>query len=116
MQAFHLRGGVLADAVEIAPRRGLARKPGIPLQPGPHTLRDVIEPGHLPWSCCFDARQRMDSTFCPVGAWPDGTAYGLEQTGPVRLAAVEVSIGVAARPGSMESDCRGCRFLDPLLI
>lgn len=96
--------------MEIALGRGLARpfgqaiarKLGIPLQPAPHTLR--VEIGHQPdrllWSRCFDdcfgagfgTRQRMDSTFHPVGAWPDG--LWLEQTGPVRLGlAVEVIDG-----------------------
>jgi hypothetical protein len=79
--------------VEIALGRGLARpfgraiarRLGIPLQPGPHTLR--VEIGHRPdcllWNRCFGDRQRMDSTFRPVGTWPDG--LWLEQTGPVRL-------------------------------
>jgi hypothetical protein len=92
LQALHLRGGVLTGPVEITLGRGLARpfgqaiarRLGIPLQPGPHTLR--VEIGHQPdrllWNRCFDDRlgdgQRMDSTFRPVGMWP-------EQTGPVRL-------------------------------
>ena len=102
LQALHLHGGVLAGPIERALGRGLARpfgqaiarKLGIPLQAGQHTLR--VEIGHRPdrllWSRRFDNRQRMDSTFRPVGAWPDG--MWLEQTGPVRLGlAVEVIDG-----------------------
>ena len=102
LQALHLRGGVLAGPIEITLGQGLARpfgraiarKLGIPLQAGPHSLR--VEIGHrsecLLWNRCFDDRQRMDSTFRPLGAWPDG--LWLEQTGPVRLGlAVEVTDG-----------------------
>ena len=102
LQALHLRGGTLAGPIEIALGRGLARpfgqalarKLGIPLQAGRHTLRVEIahRPDCLLWGRRFDDRQRMDSTFHPFGAWPDGV--WLEQTGPVRLGlAVEVIDG-----------------------
>lgn len=99
----------MTGRVEIALGRGLARpfgqaiarKLGIPLQPGPHTLRVEIDPpaDRLLWSRCFDDcvgdRQRIDFTFRSIGTWPDG--LWLEQTGPVRLGlglAVEVIDGV----------------------
>lgn len=102
LQELHLHGGVLAGTVEIALGQGLARpfgeaiarKLGIPPQPGPHELRVDIGHRHdlLLWNRCFDGGIRMDSTFRPVGAWPDG--LWLEQTGPLRLGlAVEVIDG-----------------------
>ena len=105
LQALHLHGCVLTGPVEIALGRGLARpfgqaiarRLGIPLQPGPHTLRVAIghQPDCLLWSRCFDARQHMDSTFRRVGTWPDG--LWLEQTGQGRLGlAVEVIDGGGA--------------------
>ena len=109
LQALHLHGGVLAGPIEIALGRGLARpfgraiarKLGIPLQPGPHTLR--VEIGHRPdcllWNRRFDERQDMDSTFHPVGAWPDG--LWLERTGPVRL-----GLGVEVVQGGWYWRCR----------
>jgi len=127
LQELHLHGGTLAGPVEITLGRGLAhpfgraiaRKLGVPLQPGPHTLR--VEIGHLSdcllWNRCFDSRQRMDSTFRPAGAWPDG--LWLERTGPVRLGlAVEVIDGDwhwRCRKGFTGSGCRWRCFPDPML-
>lgn len=102
LQALHLHGGTLSGPVEIALGRGparpfghaIARKLGIPLLAGPHTLR--VEIGHrsdcLLWKRRFDDLHRMDSAFHPIGAWPDG--LWLERTGPVRLGlAVDVIEG-----------------------
>lgn len=93
LQGLHLHGGILAGPVEIELGHGLARpfgkaiarKLGIPLRPGSHELRVDISHRHdrLLWNRCFDGGSRMDSTFRPIGAWPDG--LWLEETGPVRL-------------------------------
>ena len=102
LQELHLYGGALVGPVEIGLGHGLARpfgkaiarKLGIPLQPGPHELRVDIGHRHdrLLWNRCFDGNIRMDSTVRPIGTWPDG--LWLEQTGPVRLGlAVEVIEG-----------------------
>lgn len=76
--------GTLAGPMEIAfgglarpVGQTIARKLGIPVQAGRHTLR--VEIGHRPdcllWSRRFDGRQHVDSTFPPVGAWTDGMCW-----------------------------------------
>ncbi|MET0815538.1 MAG: DUF4166 domain-containing protein [Pseudoxanthomonas sp.] len=102
LQELHLRGGVLTGPVEIRIGKGLARplacalarKLGVPSGSGPHALS--VEIGHQPhcllWNRRFDNGGRMDSTFWPFGAWPDG--LWLEETGPFRMGlAVEVIDG-----------------------
>lgn len=93
LQMLHRRGGFLAGEIELDFGTGiagfvgkrLAKKLGIPLQPGEHELRVDIHhlDNGLHWSRCFDGRHTVLSIFKPIGNYSDG--YWLEKTGPVGL-------------------------------
>lgn len=102
LQALHREGGRLGGPIQLkfgaglagAIGRRLARKMGIPAQPGAHHLD--VDIGHdaraLLWHRCFDATHELHSSFHPVGHWPDG--YWIERTGPLQLElAVDVRDG-----------------------
>ena len=93
LQILHRQGGILNGKIQLNFGEGLAgflgkrvaRKLGVPLQPGEHELR--VEIRHvdrkLYWSRCFDGEHIVQSIFTPVGNYQKG--YWLEKTGPVTL-------------------------------
>jgi hypothetical protein len=101
LQQLHLNGGVLKGEVKIFVGKGisgflgrhLARKLGIPIeQPYARFRVDIhSDSKRLYWSRCFNEMQQMNSTFEPVGNWPDGV--WIEQTGTIRLALTVDVIG-----------------------
>ncbi len=93
LQDLHRHGGQLRGEVELSFGNGLAgflgrrlaRKFGLPTQPGSHRLIVDIshDPSTLYWDRCFDGDQRVASVFQPVGHWPDGV--WIERTGAIEL-------------------------------
>lgn len=93
LQDLHRHGGRLEGDIELSFGRGLAgllgrrlaRKMGLPTQPGNHRLAVDIshDPSTLYWDRCFDGGQRMASVFQPAGHWPDG--FWIERTGAIEL-------------------------------
>lgn len=93
LQSLHRHGGVLKGKIQLNFGKGLAgvlgkriaRKLGVPLQPGEHELRVEIRhvDKELNWSRCFDGEHVVQSIFTPVGNYQQG--YWLEKTGPVSL-------------------------------
>lgn len=93
LQRLHRHGGILRGAVEIAFGHGLAgtigrrmaRRLGIPAEPGSHLLEVHIshDGGVLHWNRRFDDDRQFLSTFVPVGGWPDGC--WIEQTALIAL-------------------------------
>lgn len=93
LQILHRQGGNLKGKVQLNFGQGLAgvigrriaRKLGVPLQPGEHELRVEIRhvDSDLHWIRCFDAEHVLRSIFTPVGNYQQG--YWLEKTGPVSL-------------------------------
>ena len=113
LQALHQRGGALRGTVHITMARGftgflarwLARKLGLPPEPGTHGFEVLIthQNGCLHWQRCFDQRTPMLSIFKPVGTFPDG--YWEEQTGAVRL-----RLQVDMPDGGWHWRCQSLRF------
>ena len=93
LQALHRHGGKLYGDVHIEIPKGiggvlgrrLARKMGVPITGGAHSLAVAIfhADGRLHWYRCFDGTQHMRSIFTPVGTKDAG--YWLENTGPIEL-------------------------------
>jgi hypothetical protein len=113
LQKLHRQGGSLKGKIELSFGKGaagfigkrLARKLGVPLQPGEHQLRVEIhhEDKKLYWSRCFDGQHRVQSIFTPVGDYRQG--YWLEKTGPVTL-----KLGVDVIDGSWHWRLMAVRF------
>ena len=93
LQVLHCGGGILAGKIRLSFGKGLAKfigkhlakKLGIPLQPGEHELRIKIhhQENSLYWSRCFDQQDKVLSIFRAFGNYPSG--YWLEKTGPIQL-------------------------------
>jgi Domain of unknown function (DUF4166) len=93
LQKLHLQGGTLKGKIKLRFGKGLAgyigkrmaRKIGVPLQPGEHELQVKIrhDDSKLYWSRCFDGEYFVQSIFTPVGDCRRG--YWLEKTGPITL-------------------------------
>ena len=87
LQVLHCGGGILAGKIKLNFGKGiagfigkrLAKKLGIPLQPGEHELRVEIshQDNSLYWSCCFDQQDTVLSIFRAFGNYPAG--YWLEK-------------------------------------
>jgi hypothetical protein len=113
LQSLHRDGGRLQGPVEIRFGRGLAgiagrriaRKLGIPVDNGEHTLEVTIghADGALQWDRRFDDDHRFPSTFHPRGHWPDGC--WVEDT-----AAIALHLQVDVIDGGWHWRCIGARM------
>ncbi len=93
LQLLHRDGGTLVGKVSLNfgerlagfVGKRLAKKLGIPLQPGEHELRVEIRhrENSLYWNRCFDRQNTVLSIFQAFGNYPAG--YWLEKTGPIEL-------------------------------
>ena len=93
LQDLHNDGGQLTGPVFINIPTGvagligkkLARKLGIPINNGDHTLQVEIKHSNdgLHWNRCFDGMKKMESVFKPIGNKASG--YWIETTGTVQL-------------------------------
>lgn len=113
LQALHREGGTLAGSVSIEFGSGaagwlgrrLARRLGIPIEPGEHRLAVHIHSndGVLHWDRRFDAHTEFRSTFTPVGRFPTG--YWIERSGGLHL-----RLGVEVISGGWHWQPRGIRL------
>lgn len=93
LQDLHMRGGQLTGPVSIKIPVGIAgligrrvaKKLGIPVKTGAHSLTVGITPCEdgLHWDRCFDEDSYVKSVFKPVGTKSDG--YWVESTGAIQL-------------------------------
>ena len=93
LQQLHEQGGILTGPVQISTGRGmgrwmgrrLAKKLGIPLEAGQHTLTVQIAHSErgLHWDRHFDKNYTVPSLFEPVGSIQQGC--WLESIGPFQL-------------------------------
>jgi Domain of unknown function (DUF4166) len=113
LQALHREGGTLAGSVSIEFGSGaagwigrrLARRLGIPVEPGEHCLAVCIHSsdGALHWDRRFDTHTEFRSTFTPVGRFPAG--YWIERSGGLHL-----RLGVEVIGGGWHWQPRGIRL------